>query len=113
MSCRCPAKTWQARATAPSTTPAPEPPLPRALQAQTTSGTLTRALIMLVWTRWAQTNPPRPKTAAPVSAPAGPTCRRSQPYVPAPVSQTERTVSRLNACQVGSQGYSRYFSGCR
>jgi hypothetical protein len=41
--------------------------------AQTTNGTLVRALFMLVWIRCAQTNPLRSKAAAPVKAPAGPT----------------------------------------
>ena len=59
---------------------------------------------MLVWIRCAQTNPLRPNRAAPVRAPDGPTCLRSQPYIARPVSQTERTVSRLNACQVAIQG---------
>ena len=59
---------------------------------------------MLVWIRCAQTNPLSPNRAAPVNAPAAPTCRRSHPYVARPVSQTDRIVSRLRACQVLIQG---------
>ena len=47
---------------------------------------------MLVWIRWAQTKPLSPNTAAPVNAPIGPTCRRSQPKVKTPVSHTDKTV---------------------
>ena len=91
-------------ATAPSTTPRQAPDFHDHSSAQTANGTLANALIMLVWTRCAQVKPPNPNSAAPVSAPAGPTCRRSQPNVPAPASQIENTVSKLNAFQVSIQG---------
>src|SRR5436305_15078403 len=113
VSWRCPANTWHASASAPGTIGHHRPRSQATSSDQNTNGTLVRALVMLVWIRCAQTNPLRPNTAAPVSAPDGPTWRRSQPYVPSPVSQTDSTVSRLNACQVDSHGYSRYFSGWR
>ena len=101
---RCPAKTWQARANAPSATPASRP-RPRPIRwPRRRAGRSTRALTMLVWIRCAQTNPPRPNTAAPVKAPIGPTCRRSQPIRPQsrqPDGEHRVEVERLPGLEPG------------
>ncbi|MFO0890811.1 MAG: hypothetical protein U0790_16905 [Isosphaeraceae bacterium] len=78
-SCKCPAKTWHASATAARTIGRHRIDSHAASTPQITNGTLARALIMLVWTRCAQVNPPSPQSAAPVSAADGRTRRRSQP----------------------------------
>ena len=72
---------------------------------QITNGTLARALIMLVWIRWPQTIAAQAEDRGPGQCPRRPDVP-PQPAdtSPAPVSQTESTVSRLNACQVASQG---------